>query len=1156
MVANMQNLLNVLDNLAEYRHFIRHIHTTLSPVMLTGLAGSLRAHFIAKTAMDTGKVCAVVVASQNDARQLQEDLAFFLGEESVALYPSREYVFYNVDASDNKIVHRRLGALQKLRQAQGPFAMVTTVDAALQCTIPMEAFDEYAIALAIGKPLDTDALVQQLVLMGYSRCDVVEGCGQFAVRGGIVDIFSPSGPLPVRIEFFGDEPDTIRTFDPATQLTVENLSQVQIICCRETVYTKERAYEIAHRLRKQVGSIEALGFGPDIALFEEQHYFHSADKYLPLIYPEGGTLLSFLPEGSILFADTPDALEYKMKTMEEELGNILTNLLEKGLLHKITGSYFAGIKSLSHAPAHFAGMGALSASASFYRPGAQFNISARNMQSFLGKFQLICEDLRYRISKNHTIIVLAGTIEKATAFHKALCDSDIQSHLSLDGASKMGELTVTPGQLESGFEYPMLGTAVFTPRELFGKVRKKRFSRGDRQGTKIRNYNDLSIGDHVVHVVHGIGRYLGICRLEIDGVKKDYLKIQYHGTDVLYVPVTQLESVNKYIGSENMKLNKMGGADFDKVKSRVKKSVEDLADQLIQLYAQREHTPGFAFSKDNDWQKKFEDDFPYEETEDQTQCIEEMKSDMEAPHPMERLLCGDVGFGKTEVALRGAFKAVMDNKQVAYLVPTTILAQQHYHTFMQRMKDFPITVEMLSRFRTSAQQKAIIKKLKSGEVDVVIGTHRLLQKDIAFSDLGFLIIDEEQRFGVTHKEKIKELKKDVDVLTLTATPIPRTLHMAMVGIRDMSVISQPPEDRYPVQTFILEHNRDIVYEAVRKELDRGGQVYYVHNRVEGIHKTAADLQKAFPDANVAVGHGQMHESELEDIMEGVIENEIDILVCTTIIETGLDIPNINTIVIENADTFGLAQLYQLRGRVGRSNRIAYAYLTYRRDKMLNENAVKRLQAIREYTEFGSGFKIAMRDLEIRGAGNILGPQQHGAMDAVGYDMYCKLLDEAITLAKGEMVQEAISCTVDIKMDAYIPEEYIENHNVRIDMYKRIAVIENSEDLQEAIDEFIDRFGAPPACILNLMQASLIRSIAISSGVSDIVQKGTKIFIYPSAHGFEKEQAYKVIKLWGGKVLYVAGERAGLTYSPGDERICDTLSNIKIILQQIFQLHNV
>ncbi len=1109
-------------------------------ISVSGVTESARADVIYRLAEK--RKAFVVVSNMYDAKVLKEDLEFYFGNGSVLILPSKDYIFHNIETAAVQLVAARLEIIDKIYSGEAR-VIVAPVDAVLEYTLPKDIFLKYRYSFRPGERVDLKNLVKNLMVMGYKNSETVEGTGQFGIRGGILDIFSPSYEKPVRIEFFDDEVDTIRYFDPETQLSLSQTEECIVGCCRELVY--EDVSEI-------VGEISAYPQTEwtqrDITMLEEQHYFPATDRYIPLIYKKIATVLEYLDNDYMLFLDYPAQLKDRSEELEEEISASLTQFAENGSLPVFKGSYVTGIaEAVKDTKARIVMMSSIASASGFLVPEASFNITSKSLQSYRGRIDLIIEDIKYWQSKNYAITILAGSESKARAFNVTLSDNNVTA-VHGERFADIGETVILAGSLNHGFEYPLTKTVVIGCREIFGSMRHRR-TRSTMPGVKIKSYADLSVGDFVVHQVHGIGQYLGLHRMEIDDISRDYLKIQYKGTDILYVPATALDTVNKYIGNDGgqVKLSKMGGVEFAKVKSRVKKSLEDIADRLVALYAERNSCKGFAFSEDTDWQKNFEDAFPYEETEDQLTCIQEMKADMESEKPMDRLLCGDVGFGKTEVALRGAFKAVMDSKQVAYLVPTTILAQQHYNTFRSRMAEYPINVEMMSRFRTPKQLKEIARRAGSGEIDVLIGTHRILQKDVKFKDLGLLIIDEEQRFGVKDKEAIKELKTNVDVLTLSATPIPRTLHMSLIGVRDMSVIARPPEDRYPVQTFVLEHDKEVIRDAVLKELGRNGQVYYVYNRVEGIYKIANELQQMAPDARIAVGHGQMSERELENVMMETLNGEIDILVCTTIIETGLDIPNINTIIIENADRMGLSQLYQLRGRVGRSNRLAYAYLTYKRDKSLNETAMKRLTSIKEFTEFGSGFKIAMRDLEIRGAGSLLGAQQHGEMDDVGYDMYCKLLEEAVKKVKGEDIKPELITSVDIKTNTFIPDSYITSHNIRIEIYKRIAAVETEEDKENTIDELIDRFGQPPQSVVNLIDISLIRCYASTCGISEVTERDGRVMLH-FANAPEEEKIKAMVVKFRGQLLYNAGAKPRLTYINAGAKN-KMLGNIKTILAE-------
>ncbi len=1097
------NFSNILENYAPYRNVVKNLNNT--PISIAGVVESAQGQLIYALTGENKSAALVVTYSDMEARALHDDLTLYT--DNTLYFPSKEYVFYNIETTGHRSEHSRLAVLDALTNGKNSI-VVTSVDAILQYTAKRSEFCGRVIEFALGKRFDLEKLIENLVEMGYCREDIVEGEGQFSVRGGIVDIFSPNYENPIRIEFFDDETDSIRMFDSYTQRSLEKVESARIIPVVEAILTREKKAEIvaalqdeARRAKKRKGDNEEFikTLEADIESFNERRYFPSIDKYASDIYGEIPTVLDYFSENDLVFIIDPKRIAERGKTFEREKDEITAELMEKGIIParskkkfflsygeaigKITEKKEISIDVLSHTRTDF-----------LYKRLETF--TTKTTISFHGKIDYLYEDLKSWQEKKETVVILASSRGRGENLEGVLTDRGLKARFvpdeSASGTAEFnaGETVIVRGNLSKGFEYPEINFVLVSDREIF-ESKKRRAKRKRDNANRIKSYNDISAGDYVVHQTHGIGKYVGTRKMTVNGVTKDYLKIRYRGTDSLYVPIDQLNMLYKYVGSTDreIKLNKLGGNEWNRTKQRVKASTAELAGKLIQLYAQRNKTKGYAFSPDTVWQRDFEDTFEFTETEDQLRSIEEVKADMESDKPMDRLLCGDVGFGKTEVALRAAFKAVNDSKQVAYLCPTTILAMQHYETFLKRMENFPVKVEMLSRFRTAAQQKKILKKLKTGEIDIVIGTHRLLSKDIEFKDLGLLIIDEEQRFGVGHKERLKEMKKDVDVLTMTATPIPRTLHMAMTSVRDMSVLTEPPENRYPVRTYVLEDNESVILDAIRNELSRGGQVFYLYNRVSGIYRKAEWIKSKFPDISVAVGHGKMKEDELEDIMYDMLNGKTDVLVCTTIIETGLDIPNANTIIVENADKMGLAQLYQLRGRVGRSNRLAYAYLTYRRDSILSDVASKRLRAVKEFTEFGSGFKIAMRDLEIRGAGNILGPEQHGHMDSVGYDMYCRILKESIDEAQGVKPKEQTSVAVDLDVDAYLPETYIENHNQRIDIYKRIAAIESEDDKFELEDELIDRYGDIPAPVRNIINIAELKIPAREAGVYEIAQKG-------------------------------------------------------------------
>ncbi len=1061
---------------------------------VTGVSESQKAHLCFSLFETEKRNMILLTQNELQARRLYEDLLFFARfsgkSEQVLLFLDREPVFYDVEAVGSDVKRQRMQTLFALCNTDAPCLLVCPIDAAMRPILPKDRLQSCLCTFADGDRVDLEDLRRRFVLAGYRREDAVEGRGQFSIRGGIVDFFGFDTENGIRIEFFDDEVDSIRAFDVESQLSYKRLKQAVLTPVSEIIYTRDEAETLLEKLEKKGDA-----YAEDLEKIAERHYFPSLDKYQPLIYPKPTTVLDYV-EAPLVLLDEPQKLNDAAESFCWNVEETLKSMLEKGILAELFDGYYIPyadlLKKLLSCP--LVGLAALQHQTADYRARALVDFATKTVPSYQGNFEYLTAALKAYGESKTAVLLLSGTKGRTEKLTQELQENGFSAYELTEPyrLPERGEVGVLRGSLLKGFEYPHLGFAVVSDTEAFGKQKKRKHKKKN----ALRSYRDLSVGDFVVHQNHGIGKYVGIEQVVIEGVTKDYLKIQYQGTDLLYVPVNQLDFLYKYVGGESrqMRLNKLGGTDWAKTKAKVRASCEELARSLVALYAARQGQSGFAFSPDTPWQRQFEDSFPYEETEDQLTCIDEVKRDMESPRPMDRLLCGDVGYGKTEVAIRAAFKAVNDGKQVAYLVPTTLLAQQQYTNFKERMKDFPIKVEMLSRFRTPTQQKKIIADLKTGGVDIIIGTHRLLQKDLAFKDLGLLIIDEEPRFGVTHKEKIKEMRKDVDVLTLTATPIPRTLHMAMVGIRDMSVIEQPPQDRYPVQTYVLEYNEGILTDAIAKEIARGGQVYYLCNRVGSVSSVAAKIAKSLPDIRVAAAQGRMEEAELENIMGEMLEGEIDVLVCTTIIETGLDIPNVNTIIIEDSDRLGLSQLYQLRGRVGRSNRLAFAYLTFRRDRVLQENAEKRLQAIREFTEFGSGFKIALRDLEIRGAGNLLGAEQHGHMDAVGYDMYCQLLEEAVKTEQGEEQTPQVETTVDLQVDAYIPEAYIRNHEGRIEMYQKIAAVCNEEDAQIVEEELIDRYGDIPPSVQNLVQVATIRHTASRLGISEISQKGEQLML--------------------------------------------------------------
>ena len=1006
--------------------------------MMYGLSGLFPSHLI-------------LAEDEKRAKEIYEDYRFY--DKEVYYYPAKDLLFFQADIHGNLLIRQRMQVIKALLEKER-ITVVTSIDGCMDFLLPLEEIKKSLIHYESDSPIDLDDLKDSLVALGYERVGQVEMPGQFSVRGGIIDIYSLTEENPWRIELWGDEIDSIRSFDAESQRSLENLDEITIYPAVE-----------------KVGEKEMVSF-----------------------------LEYFSREKSILFLDEPNHLVEKGMAVEEEYLQSRKHREEKGE-QKLPDNWLCRFDTLQKALNQYncAAFCALEPKRGKWKITEKFDVTVKTVNSYNSSFELLVKDLLQYKKQGFQIALLSGSRTRAERLAKDLQEEGLNAFYSTDydRLIQPGEIMVAYGHAKKGFEYPLIKFAVMTETDIFGQEQKKKKKKKNYNGQRIQDFAELSIGDFVVHEKHGLGIYRGIEKVEVDKIVKDYIKIEYRGGSNLYILATQLDALQKYSGADTAKapkLNKLGGQEWNKTKSRVRGAVKNIAKELVELYAVRQEKEGYVCGPDTVWQREFEEMFPYEETEDQLNAIEDTKRDMESTKIMDRLVCGDVGYGKTEVALRAAFKAVQESRQVVYLVPTTILAQQHYNTFVQRMKEFPVKVELLCRFRTPAQQKKAIEGLKKGQVDIVVGTHRVLSKDIEFKNLGLLIIDEEQRFGVAHKEKIKQLKKDVDVLTLTATPIPRTLHMSLIGIRDMSVLEEPPMDRIPIQTYVMEYDEETVREAINRELRRGGQVYYVYNRVTDIAEVALRISKLVPDARVDFAHGQMSERELEQVMYGFINGEIDVLVSTTIIETGLDISNVNTMIIHDSDRYGLSQLYQLRGRIGRSNRTSYAFLMYRPNMVLRETAEKRLAAIREYTDLGSGFKIAMRDLELRGAGNLLGAQQHGHMNAVGYDLYCKMLSEAVKEAKGIHTMEDFETSVDLNIDAFIPDTYISNEFQKLDIYKRIAGIENQSDYDDMLEELLDRFGEPTKAVLNLLAIAKMKAIAHQAYVTEIKQTGKEIKI--------------------------------------------------------------
>lgn len=1141
---------------------------------LNGPSESQKAHISYAICSHLNSKGILIAYNELQARKIYEDLTYFF-DKDVLLFSSKEIMLHDIEAKSYDSVYDRIIALDRILKHEYRF-IVTSAEALSQKLIGKELFRSSCLSFSYDKRIDLTLVIQKLVSIGYERVTTVEGKGQFAVRGGIIDIFPVNCESAFRIELFDDEIDSIRTFDVLSQRSVEKVGNVEILPAREIIYEPSDLDRIISQIQKDLNyqkeKVDSKNkqdyivklderISHDIDKFKADYYFPGMDKYIPYTIQKPSLITDYIDDNVLVFFDEPKRFQQRIENILVENTEMCKGLLEKG--HLLPGCFEIYFEfdyvwsNLNKRKSIY--FNTIITDEILLAGAKKYSISSKLLNSYQGNLDLMIEDIRSWKEGNFRVLVLAGTKSRGEMLADTLRIKEIET-VYIDEVKDSilpGQVIITHGSLNKGFEYPEMRFVVVSGKELFGQDRKlRKHGANKNKGKKINVFTDLNIGDFVVHQSHGIGKYIGIEQLVVESIKKDYLKIQYQDDAFLYVPTNQLDLIQKYIGSEGKspKLNKLGGADWLKIKTKAKESLMELAGELIKLYAVRESLKGHAFSMDSVWQKQFEEQFPYQETDDQLKCIEEIKQDMESDRPMDRLLCGDVGYGKTEVAIRAIFKAVMEGKQVAYLVPTTVLAQQQYNNFKERMKDFPVTVDMVSRFRTQTEQRHILKDVKAGIVDVLIGTHRLLQKDIVFKDLGLLVIDEEQRFGVMHKEKIKNLRANVDVLTLTATPIPRTLHMSMVGIKDISTIEDPPEERYPVQTYVMEHNSEVIQEAIYREMARGGQVFYLYNRVRSINVKAAEIKNMVPDARIAIAHGQMNESELEDIMFQFIHGEYDVLVCTVIIESGLDMPNVNTIIVEDSDKMGLAQLYQLRGRVGRSNRMAYAYITYKKDKVLSEIAEKRLQAIKEFTEFGSGFKIAMRDLQIRGAGNLLGAQQHGHIDSVGYDMYCRLLSEAVNELRGKTGEQEIEISIDVNLSAYIDNSYISSENEKIEMYKRIASIQDDQDVLDVEDELIDRYGNIPVPVSNLIKIAHIKTLALKCGFSSVQEKNDYVmFQFIDGKLVNFEVIGKLMESYKRKLLFTASNKPYITYKVGDLKRDNLLDNIKIMLQDIIKL---
>ena len=1112
------------------------------PALVSGLSAVHRANLAAGLRLKTGAPLFVLCPDDTTAENFANDLRSMLGEEVTCL-GMRDFTFYSTEAASRQAEQKRLAALFTLAEGRSAVT-VASIPGLLQRTIPPETLRRAAFEIDAGGSYPIEDVEAALLRCGYTRTEQVEGAGQFARRGGILDFFSPSEHEPVRIEFWGDDVDSMGHFDVASQRRTEPLERCVILPAAETLpemtaggrdalcrEIESFAEKYGRRRTSENAAALCATLRADADRLRGAALISDADRYLPVIYPMASAA-DYIPEDALIIFDQPGRCGERARDYTKQLAEDIRELTRRGVLAMSPDAFYlsweALIKRLEDFPVYMAE--AFTVGRSPLPPRTITSIPAKQLPSYAGSAQAAADDVALYLKQDYRVVVLAADERRAKVLQEFFGGKDIKAliYQELKKLPEPGSYAICIGSISAGMEYPGIRLAVLTDAQLIrNKTRKKSEKKLPPGRQKIESCADLSVGDYVVHENHGIGRFAGIVKMQVDGLEKDYIKISYAGTDSLYVPATQLDMVSKYTGAgeeKPVKLSKMGGTEWAKTRARAKSAAKDMAKKLIALYAERQRLPGYAFSPDSEWQREFEDNFGYTETDDQLRSIAEIKRDMEASVPMDRLLCGDVGFGKTEVALRAVMKCVLSGKQAAILVPTTVLAQQHYQTALQRFFGFPVNIAVMSRFKTGNQASKVLSDLATGKCDLVIGTHRLLSKDVKFKDLGLLVVDEEQRFGVTHKEHIKELARGVDVLTLSATPIPRTLNMAMSGIRDMSTLEEPPEDRLPVQTFVMEHDWNIIADAIRRELQRGGQVYYLHNRIDDIERTAKKISDLLEDVTVGVAHGQMDKNMLANVMENVANGQIQVLVCTTIIETGIDIPNVNTLIIEDADHLGLAQLHQIRGRVGRSTRRASAYLTFRRDKVLTEVAEKRLNAIRDFAAFGSGFKIAMRDLEIRGAGNLLGAEQSGHMIDVGYDMYMKLLSEAVLEARGIEVPARAECSADLAVAANIPDRYIPSQEQRMDIYRRIALIRTEEEADDLTDELIDRFGDPPPGVNALIHVALLRGEAGKAGVTDISQKQGYLKFTLRDFDMEKLSALYARPEYKGRLRVEAGSK--------------------------------
>ncbi len=1150
----MNTIIGELGKSEKFVDIVKEIENKKSPIDISGLTDVGMIQILLGINEYAKKPIALITYNEIQAKQIVDNLKAFT--DKVIFFPKKEIVTYDYIAESKNLPYERIDALNKIKEKRIPI-IVTTIESLMQKLPSKEILYKNTINLKIGEVYSLEEIKQKLVSLGYVRCDLIEGRGQFSVRGGILDV-SLDDKIGVRIEFWGDEVDSIRNFAIVSQRSINTLDKVEIYPAHEYIL-ESKIEDICKKIRKNITDDKQEEIiEEDIEQIKAGNYISKIDKYFDCFYDKQDTLIDYLKENYVIAVDDESKVNQRAINILQDINNLSRTLLEKEKIvpQALNGMLTYDVLDEKLEKSNKTILYLNKQDSVTKRQAEKYIFEYREINYYKSEIENLFEDLKKLLKDNKNVYILVDNKEKTKKLRDILEKQEIPSKIEekLDKTiivkSKEKIVTISIGKISSGFENYEINQVVISADDLIDGGKKKRTvaNKAYKEGEKVV-FADLKVGDYVVHKTYGIGIYIGVNTITADGTTKDYIKIKYQNDDILYVPTNQLDSIRKYIGGDAIqpKINKLGSKEWTETKAKVKKNLRAVARELIELYAKREKAKGFAFSKDTPWQAEFEAKFPYQETDDQLRCIDEVKKDMEISRPMDRLLCGDVGYGKTEVAIRAAFKAVMDQKQVAYLVPTTVLADQQYQEFKNRMKDFPIKIELLNRFRTAKQQKDTIKKLKLGEVDIVIGTHRLLSKDVEFKDIGLLIIDEEHRFGVKAKEKIKQYKANIDVLTMTATPIPRTMHMSIVGIRDMSVIYEPPQNRKPVQTYVLEYDTEVVKEAITKELERNGQVFYIFNNVENIQKKADMISRLVPEAIVSYAHGRMTGTQIEDIMKDFIDGKSNVLVCTTILESGIDIPNANTIIVENADRMGLAQLYQIRGRVGRSDRQAYAYITYKRDKMLSEVADKRLKAIKEFTEFGSGFKIAMRDLEIRGAGSLLGEIQSGHLEQVGYDTYCNLLNEVVKEMKGEEVEEDIDIQIDLNVTSYIPDEYISDSAQKIEIYQNIALCKNEEDIQNEIDEIIDRFGNMPPELENLLDIARIKYLAKNFYITKIMSRRTAVVFTFEQSKFSVD-VEELVKQYRNRIKFSPGVKPMITLEIGTTNERQILNDVQEFLK--------